>query len=366
MPRTVAAALVSLLSLAAPAIACPFCAGAGPAPGPNQSLQLSDATVQAKVLGRRLVFRGDNDAKPVAKFEVTKVLAGSIAPVGRVFEITAPRGALGDARQAVLMLAADGRDLALVDAYPDPDGRLFEYLAASNKIAKADHAAKVALFAAHLEHDIPDISDDAHRQFVDIPYEAVHDARGKLPLEKLRTWLADPKISAVRKGLYGLMLGTAGRPEDAETLRKALAMVKDNAIGTGGVLAGLCVLTGKSGETLTAFLRDTSRPAPQREGVVGVIRFLWDRTEPAKRGELLDLFRLALSQADIAPAYITELALLSEFSLTDEIKAYWQDPARLTPRGRTAVILYQKSLPKEDREAFRKWLADHPVSILER
>jgi hypothetical protein len=350
-----------------PAAACPFCGTGSQAMSATASAALADAVVSAKVLGRKLVFTGESAAKPVATFEVLKLSGGEFPPVGHNFQLTAPRGAIGDATQAVLMLTVEGKKIALIDAYPDPSGRLFEYVVASKDLPRHDFAKRVAFYCRHLESDNPEIADDAQRQFADIPWEALREAKAELPVDKVREWLASDKVPAMRKGLYGLMLGTAGDKADAGRLERTLDAVQDNAVAAGGVLAGLCLLDGpgKLGARLAAVLSDAKRPAACREGVVGVVRFLWEdaQKDPARRAEMLDVIRAGLKSAEAAPAFVAELAAMGEHALTDEVKAYWTDPKRLTGKGRMAVFRYRDSLPKDRREAFRKFLADNPVSV---
>jgi hypothetical protein len=361
--RLAAIVFACALAPAGEVLACAFCGTGKGAAGPGQSMALADRTVLAAVVGRKLVFGEDAVARSTAVFEVIRTHGGDSPAPGRRFESVSPRGVLGEAKRAVLMLALDKdkpEKITLLDAFPDPEGRLFDYLTAAADVPKLDFARRIAFFVQHLESDHPDIADDARSRFLDIPNKALREHKDKLPADKLRAWLRSEKTAPMRKGLYGLMLGLAGKTQDVDVLRAALPSVAENVIGSGGVLAGLCVLTGRPDEVLGAVFGDVKRPTELREGAVGVVRFLWEEAEPEKRADIRRLFAAALKDRDAAPAAITELALIGEFSLTEEIKAYWLDPARRGAKGRIAIFRYRDSLPKEEREAFRRFLSANP------
>jgi len=84
--------------------------------------------------------------------------------------------------------------------------------------ARLPQSERLPYFLQYLEHSDPLIAIDAWAEFGNSRYHEVSAVRHRLPREKLREWIADPKMSYERLGLYGMMLGLCGTSEDASFL----------------------------------------------------------------------------------------------------------------------------------------------------
>lgn len=77
---------------------------------------------------------------------------------------------------------------------------------------------RLTYFLNWLEHSDPLIAMDAWAEFGNARYEDVLAVRHLLPREKLLSWVSDRNMNFERLGLYGMMLGLCGHPEDAQFL----------------------------------------------------------------------------------------------------------------------------------------------------
>ena len=109
---------------------------------------------------------------------------------------------------------------------------------------------RLAYFIKFLEFPDLTIANDAFAQFVNAPTKDIFAVAAKLPREKLRRWLADPKTAASRRSGYGLMLGLSGNADDARFLAKQIAATDpDASFGVEGLTFGYLLLAGEEGLT---------------------------------------------------------------------------------------------------------------------
>jgi len=124
---------------------------------------------------------------------------------------------------------------------------------------------RLAWYVQHLESADPLIAGDAWAEFGVAVYEDVKACRQLYSAERLRGWIADPRISPERLGLYGLMLGLCGESGDAAFLRGQMITEETGEFrfGAEGLLAGYLLLTGEAGleSVEEQFLRPETMPA---------------------------------------------------------------------------------------------------------
>jgi hypothetical protein len=354
------------VSLAMPsrARACGFC-GAGDV-SPSVSLRQADAAAAAEVVGRKLVFSGAEGARSSVTLKLTGVLTGGDkVKAGTTITAVLDPKVLGNAGKAFVTLTVTAKAASVLDAYPDPDGKLAEYLAALAKIPGAETSPeRIGFLARRLEDPDANVANDAQTMFSQIPDNVVRASAAALPVEKLREWLASEKIAPGRKGLYGYLLGMCGKDGDAERLRSALAGVgADNRNAVGGLLAGLCLLTGKPAEVLTPVISDAARPLGTRRAALYVVRLMLDyHAEPRLKPELVGLYKVGMADKKLAEYAVEEMARAGEFSLIEDVKALWLDPKRSTRNVQTFVRYFGAVMSDaKARTEFTKWLESHPA-----
>jgi len=349
---------LGLMIAAAPAPACDFCMG--PLQGFGKTVRQADGVADAQVANRQLLFAGEGAARVATTFKIAKVLHGVSHKAGETFRTTVQWRGNSEATRALVLFDRSEDGPVFLDALPDPGGRLADYYGQALAMAGKPAARRAAFHFGRLEDRDSEIAEDSYRQFADIPWEAVRDARAELDPAKLRAWLKSAAVPSGRKGLYALLLGTCGSAEDADALRRLLPEIADSTADTGGALAGLCLLTGKPGEVLRAAVTDRKAPATARAAALSVVRFLWTRTAEGDREPLREVIRIALADADTAAFAVDEMARIREPWMTEALKPLWLDPKRRTPAVKPAVLHYIRLLGEPTREHMYKFVDDNP------
>ena len=170
------------------------------------------------------------------------------------------------------------------------------------------------------------ISGDAYNEFGAADYKEVRQLAEKLPADTLLKWLKDPNTPAFRYGLYGLMLGHCGKPENAK--RSASCSTTRTAAFSSGARRHARRLRparpqgrlGVPGLVLKDPKKDFSAryAAPARRcASSGRTGRTWSRrpqwcSKPS---------RLLLAQADIADLPIEDLRKWGVWELTDDVLA---------------------------------------------
>ena len=102
--------------------------------------------------------------------------------------------------------------------------------------------------------EFPDltIANDAFSQFVNASTKDIAAVAEKLPREKLKSWLANPRTPPTRHAGFGVMLGMCGSPDDARFLAKQIAEVDPDTAsvkrtGIDGIIFGYLLLTADKG-----------------------------------------------------------------------------------------------------------------------
>ena len=107
------------------------------------------------------------------------------------------------------------------DTFP-ANSNLPEYLKGAIDVRQKDTATRLKYFFKYLEDKDNVISSDAYNEFAVADYKEVREVAPGLPPDTILKWLKDPNTRGAAFGLYGLMLGHCGKPEDAKTIRELL------------------------------------------------------------------------------------------------------------------------------------------------
>ncbi len=112
---------------------------------------------------------------------------------------------------------------------------------------------RLTYFLKFLEYPDLVIANDAFNEFVKAPNKDITALASKLPREKLRRWLADPKTPINRLSGYGMMRwGSAERPTIARFLPKGRIVTDkdpERQFGIDGQIFGYLLLAGDEGLT---------------------------------------------------------------------------------------------------------------------
>src|SRR5262249_19328588 len=134
-----------------------------------------------------------------------------------------------------------------------------------------------------------------------------------------------PNTRGSRFGLYGLLVGHCGKPEDAKAVR-ALLDDKERSYTSGldGVVAGYILLDPKGGwEYLTKLVTDSNADFPVKYAALKTVRFFWEfRPDVIPNAKVLEVVKTLVADPDIADMPIEDLRKWKQWDRTPLILGY--------------------------------------------
>jgi hypothetical protein len=205
------------------------------------------------------------------------------------------------------------------------ESKLPEYLKGAMEVRQKDTVTRLRYFFNYLEDPDIVVSSDAYSEFGYADYKEVLEVAPKLPAETLVKWLKDPNTRGSRLGLYGLLLGHAGKPADAKVLRALLDdKERANTSGLDGVVAGYILLDPKAGwEYLTGLIKNKDADFPVKYASLKTVRFFWEfRPDVVPHKDVLEAVKVLVDDADIADMPIEDLRKWKVWELTPLVLSY--------------------------------------------
>lgn len=347
--------LAALLSLAAPpASACPFCARLGKS--------LADAVAEADLviegtLEPAQLEAGTRGTTPVRVLRVIKsptpLTVGAVVTLARY---VAASGS-GRARRIVFGHWSEGQ----IDPYrviAVTDERLGEYLAGAVDAESLPPRERLGYFFHFLEDADPDIAEDAYKEFAKAPFRSVRAARAHYQADRLLGWIADPATPPYRIGLYGLLVGCAGRGSDEGRLAAWIDSEEERfRVGLDGLLAGAALLDPRGGtKRILDILADGKEPFPRRLAAASAVRFLLEEVPQIERGAIAQRLVDALAIEDSADLLVDQLRRAEAFALTDRILALAGEGKATRPAPLERALV-RFALAAGDQAAAKQFLA---------
>jgi hypothetical protein len=207
--------------------------------------------------------------------------------------------------------------------------------------------------ARYLEHPDQEVAADAVLEFQLASPKEVTAASCKVPAEKLRAWLADPKTRAERLNLYAFLLGNVGRDADFVLLRDLLERhLKEPTPSPDGILTACVLLRPGEGWTLVrGLLRKPDSDFTVRYTALRTVRYFHSHSDVIGNKDVLDAMRLALAHGDMADLPIEDLRHWHSWELTDAILALRGKPTQPLPVVRRAIVRYALQCPRPEAAA---------------
>jgi hypothetical protein len=348
-------ALVAIVANWIPAPACTFCAG-GTASRPSLRQHLA---------GSKVVLHGTlENARPdpaglggTTDLRVSSTLKADKAfttPTVATLPRYVPTVGTGSKEYLAFCDLVDGK-LDLVTGVP-ATAATAEYLAAAAKLDPKDTTAALAFFFKYLDSKDATVSADAFLEFARATDAEVAAAAAHLDRAKVRAWLADPATPAERLGVYAMLLGLAGKREDAPYLRSLLdqAPTSDRvSANLGGVLAGYTLLDSKSGwAAVEAVLGDAKAGPDKKLAAVGVARFFQAAKPKEAKPAILHAYSVAVTTGDAADMAVEDLRRWGWWDLTTDVLGSFDKKTHAAPITRRAIVRYALSCPGDDAKAF--------------
>lgn len=322
-------AVLALLLAAGPAAACPFCSPSGET--------LAGEVNQADfILYGTLSDAKRDESDPTAFNKGTTELA--IDLVIKDHELVKGKKSITLPKYLPTEPGAKLKHLIFVKVYNGQldayrgvgvpaDSKLPEYMKGAMAARQKGPAERLAYFFPFLESPELDISGDAYGEFGYADYKEVKafaEGLKKDPAKPalLLSWLKDPNTRPNRYGLYGLLLGDCGKPEDAKALRALLDDPKRSyTSGLDGVIAGYVLLDPKAGwEYLLGVIGNPKRDFSERYAGLRTVRFFKEsRPDVIPDGQVLAAMSTLMDQADLADLPVEDLRKWKVWGMTPAV-----------------------------------------------
>lgn len=218
---------------------------------------------------------------------------------------------------------------------------------------------RLAYFLTNLEHRDPLIAIDAWAEFGNASYEDVVAVRDLMSPEDLRRWIADKDMSPERLGLYGMMLGLSGSPEDAQFLLSQMMESEPAAIGEGttapartfrfgaeGLMGGYLLLTGEAGlkqlEDTIALPADI--PDTARHAFVQSLQFIWTyESDVISKARIQSSMRLLLQNSSMREIAITNLSRWEDWQSLPALQAMFAKDCEGDRESQRAILQFAQT-----------------------
>lgn len=264
-----------------------------------------------------------------------------------------PAAADGTVDYIVFAEIIDGR-IEPYNGMPVDDKDLVKYLARSVELADAKVPERLAFAFQYLDHKDVNISGDAYKEFANAPYADVVAAAKDYDPEKLIAWLKDKNTPSYRIGLYGCLLGTCGRSQDADTL---YALINDPQTrpltGVDGLMGGYCVLAPQKGtDFVLSVLTDGDHDFNFRYAALRTVRFILTEMPSINRETVLKRMEKAILIPDISDLIIDEFRKYKEWAPLQTVLGLYDNPEFDLQVIRRAIIRYALKCPAKDARDF--------------
>ena len=229
---------------------------------------------------------------------------------------------------------------------------------------------RLAYFVKFLEFPDLTIANDAFAQFVNAPTKDIAAVAGKLPREKIRAWLADPKTPITRQSGYGLMLGLCGGADEAKFLERQIAKIDpERQTGLEGIMFGYLLLAGEQGlaSIEKAYLANPRAPDGKVYPAFLAIRYFWSYGNgKISQPRLQQALRLLIERPELAESAIVMLAEWKDWGLHERLMKLYDSKGQSESSLKTAIIRYMiastKDVPKADGAKSEKETPAHVIA----
>ncbi len=218
-----------------------------------------------------------------------------------------------------------------------------------------DWRGRVVLVSPYLEDREPLAAAIAYGEIARAPYGALRSLKPRLEAATIARWLNDPKL-AERRPAYTLLLGIAGRPEDAERLEQRLdaAWASRDATNLGAMLGADLELHGPSrvGWIETMYLADRNRTMPEIAAALQALSEHGKENGAVSRERVIQAYRLFMRERKPMAAYVArDLAEWEYWDATPEYVALLTSNVVPDPASRYEIVNYLQRSPRADAKA---------------
>lgn len=356
--RWMLAALFFWTILPAQGTPCPFCTQ----DGRTLANEIQDAhfVVHGRLGQARIIQNADGTETSTTELHILEVLKDHEILHGKKMIVLPRYMPILDEKQPTQYLffcyCFDGKIDPYL-AFAVRDKQFVEYLKGVLGPKQQDKVARTKFFFDHLDSENQEISGDAYREFAFASYNDVRDMVAKhreLVRKKVLQWLNERDRNLPRLGLYGMMLGVCGKPEDAAVLRDIL---RDMEVVTGldGMMAGYLMLNPTEGWAfIVETLQDRQKnPFNRRHSALRTVKFfLKDQAGKVPEKDIWDAFKTMVDDPELADISLQELRHAKHWSHLDQVLALDQQKSHQTYSIQKAILQYMLRCPEEKAKQY--------------
>ncbi|WP_437190800.1 hypothetical protein [Planctomicrobium sp. SH527] len=344
---TATAIALALLTFLPQGVACPFCS----APSLTMSEQLAGA--QAAVLVQWASGKeADKDKGFIGSttYEIVNVVRDESKELKKGSPIVLERYRQAKPGELFLLFGSITEGKVEWSSPLEVTESSFNYvIQAPSKETPA--IERLAYYLKFLEYPDQFVAGDAYSEFANAQYDEIVPLADKMPRENLKKWLSDPDVTATRIGLYGLMLGLCGKPEDADFLKAIVLKDTDSfRLGIDGVMGGYLLLTGRDGLTVIqeSKLGNAEVPFSETFAAMQALRFMWQYAKGRiSEDDLRGAMRLLLERPNLADLVIVDLARWNDWSITDRLMKMYDEKEYQVPSIKRAIVRFMLIAEKD-------------------
>ncbi|MCZ2344152.1 MAG: hypothetical protein LC104_20510 [Bacteroidales bacterium] len=359
-------AVLCILWLAIPALACTFCSG-GLLSQQTLREQYAQATIvlQGRLKNPKFSPDGVGGSTELHVEHVLKVEANFGTP--KVVVIPRYLPIIGDTPSDYLVFGTITNGRFDVTYGLPATATTAAYLRGLVQLPKEGTTQRLGYCFRHLDSPDAAIVKDAYLELGKASDSDLMNAKAVFDATKLRHWLTDPQTPAERLGVFALLLGACGHAEDGKVFQKLLQesphpeRVRGNL---GGLLAGFILLNPQAGWDQTAsLLSDGTQPIAGRIAAVGTVRFFQTTHAKTSRLAILGCYRKVIQQGELADLVIEDLRRWGWWELTPDVLAALSATPNPPPILRRGVVRYALSCPDASAKVFltRMRQVDHKL-----
>lgn len=278
----------------------------------GSSVLLKGSYQDVRVAGVSDTFATDSDGRQVRSASVTSS------------ETNQPQIVPASAKESSDSKADKAPGILVWDFAESVSQVAFEYITKAPEL-NAPSKTRLSYYLKHLEHSDELIAADAWGEFANARYEQIVEIKDQFPAEKLKEWITNAELSPERPGLYGMMLGLCGRPQDIDFLREQIGKGDrdDLRFGVEGLMGGLLVLSGDDGLDFLIESRLANPKANTSEvfSAMSAVKYAWEyESERFDKDRLRSSLRPLLEREEFQEIIITDLARWEDWSVMADLK----------------------------------------------
>jgi hypothetical protein len=213
----------------------------------------------------------------------------------------------------------------------------------------------LTFFHRHLTSADRDVSGDALREILDIPYDTLRRNAALLPLDKILARFGEKGVSNDVRAVDGLVLGHVGIARYADVLRKQIEAHRNETgyRALDGLLIGYTLLKPKEGIALfEKIMGEAKAPFLVRYVAMRGLRFFRHvRPDVLPKAAVADAVAAMLSQPDAADLAIEELRRQGEARFLDRVLALHGKKEFDAPIVRRHVLRYALTFAGDPKAA---------------